>query len=215
MDNSFIYEVRLKLQIMNIQLLRILIPLVALIIGGCGTSAPTLTTAGNYQTKSRIWTHSSYDSAKRNTYADAQKQCSKMNRSVEALRAGDTYDNIGWVYLLEFTCYDPVERARIAANEAERKRVIKAEQDRMAAIERQREEAERLRQEAEWERTRPQREAQARKAAADEQARLNSICFLYSVARQTCAGAAIYQNCMQIRYGKNYSFADDQTCYRR
>jgi membrane protein involved in colicin uptake len=185
-------------------------------IGGCGTSSPIMNSSGNYQTKSRIWTQNFYDSAKRNTYADAQNVCSKMNRSVEALRAGDTYDSIGWIYLLEFTCYDPVERARIAANEAERKRAIKAEQDRIAAIERQREEAERMRQQAEWERARPEREAAERAAQERERSRLNGICPIYYIARQTCASSGNgYEQCMSIRIGKNYSSWDDRTCFNR
>jgi hypothetical protein len=72
-----------------------------------------------------------------------------------------------------------------------------------------------LEAEREWERTRPQREAQARYAAEQERIRLNSTCPIYYAARQSCATAAHYPQCMNIRLSNRYSQYDDQTCFNR
>ena len=101
-----------------------------------------------------------------------------------------------------------------------------ANEQRIAEAARQKAEAERQKQEAEerkrkaaadaeWERQRPQREAQAREERAREQARLNRICPMYYIARQTCATAPNYSNCMAIRIGNNFSEWDDRSCYNR
>ena len=102
----------------------------------------------------------------------------------------------------------------------------KANEQRLANEARQKAEQERLRQEAEerkrkaladaeWERQRPQREAQERAERAREEARKNRICPLYYIARQTCATAPNYNNCMAIRVGNTFSEWDDRACYNR
>jgi hypothetical protein len=78
-----------------------------------------------------------------------------------------------------------------AQQEAERQRRIRAEQERQAEIERQ------------------------RQAEAAERSRLNSICLIYGIARQTCATSGNYDQCMTIRIGRNYSRSDDRTCFNR
>lgn len=72
-----------------------------------------------------------------------------------------------------------------------------------------------LEAEREWERTRPQREAQARYEAEQERIRLNSICPIYYAARQSCAAAAHYSQCMNIRMSNRYSQYDDRSCFNR
>jgi hypothetical protein len=75
--------------------------------------------------------------------------------------------------------------------EAERQRRVRAEQERQAEIERQ------------------------RQAEAAERSRLNSICLIYGIARQTCATSGNYDQCMTIRIGRTYSRSDDRTCFNR
>lgn len=91
------------------------------------------------------------------------------------------------------------------------KRQEEATQNRLAREEQQR----KLAAEREWERTRPQREAQARQQAEQERLRLNSICPIYYAARQSCANAANYGQCMNIRMSNRYNQYDDSTCFRR
>jgi hypothetical protein len=67
----------------------------------------------------------------------------------------------------------------------------------------------------EWERTRPQREAQARYEAEQIRIRLNSICPVYYAARQSCATAAYYSSCMNIRLSNQYNEFDDRSCQSR
>ena len=193
---------------------------------GCATESPIIKRNGNYQVQSRIWFQDSLSSAKKYAYIDAKKVCADKNLEMEAIRAGDTYDSIGWVYIVEFTCYDRIERLKANQLEAERQRVIQVEKERIAEQERRRyeaeqklKEAERLRLEAlkaaEWERTRPQREAAKRKALAEEEARLNSICPKYYIVRQSCAAAVFSTDCMRLRYGKDFSKSDHDTCFYR
>jgi len=61
-----------------------------------------------------------------------------------------------------------------------------------------------------------EREAAARAAEARERSRLNGLCPIYYLARQTCANAGNgYQQCMSIRVGRSYSSWDDSTCFNR
>jgi hypothetical protein len=200
---------------------------------GCATENPSISKSNNYQVQSRIWTHYSYTDAKKNSYLDAEKVCADKNFGMEVIRAGDTYDSIGWVYIIEFNCYDRAERAKSNQLATERQRVAEVEKERIAEEVRKRneeerkryeaeqkaKEAERLRMEAlkaaEWERTRPQREAAKRKALAEEESRLNSICPKYFVVRQSCAGAVFSSDCMRLRYGKDFSKQDHDTCFYR
>lgn len=69
--------------------------------------------------------------------------------------------------------------------------------------------AEELARKQEWERNRPIREAEARKR--NEQ--LNRICPIYYVARQSCANAGNYANCMNIRLNNNYQNWLDVECF--
>lgn len=79
-----------------------------------------------------------------------------------------------------------------AQQEAERQRRIRAEQERQAEIERQ------------------------RQAEARERNRLNGICPIYYIARQSCANSGNgYDQCMTIRIGRSYSAWDDRTCFNR
>lgn len=73
----------------------------------------------------------------------------------------------------------------------------------------------RLEAEREWERTRPQREARAKYAAEQEKTRLNGICPIYYAARQSCATAALYSQCMNIRMSNRYIQSDDRACFNR
>jgi hypothetical protein len=86
-----------------------------------------------------------------------------------------------------------------------------AERDRQEAANR----AQQLAAEREWERTRPQREAEARRAAEAERQRLNRACPVYYIARQTCANAPDYGRCMNIRMNGKFSSYDDNTCFAR
>ena len=92
-----------------------------------------------------------------------------------------------------------------------KKRQEEADQNQRAREEQQA----KLAKEREWERTRPQREANARYQAEQERKRLNSICPIYYAARQSCANAANYGQCMNIRMSNRYSQYDDQTCFNR
>lgn len=138
---------------------------------------------------------------------------------------------IDWV--LRFKCIDSsVKKQRdldaFEANKREQERTKKlAEENRkrneaerlLYEEDQKKKEAERLRQEAlkaaEWERTRPQREAAKSKALAEEEARLNSICPKYFIVRQSCAEAFFSSDCMRLRYGKNFSKQDHDICFNR
>ena len=156
-----------------------------------------------------------YEIAKNNAIQSANQYCSTRGGGVNYIRAEEPYDNIGAAYYLYFNCFS------IAAKQAEERKqqeIKRAEEARQRAIDAEKQRQAQIAQrnaEREWERTRPQREAEARRRQEAENRRLNSICPGYSILRQLCATAANYQSCMQIRYGKNYSYYDDQTCYRR
>ena len=92
-----------------------------------------------------------------------------------------------------------------------KKRQEEIDRNKRAHEERQR----KIEAERERERTRPQREAQARYEAEQIKIRLNNICPVYSVARQSCATAAHYSQCMNIRMSNRYSEFVDRTCFNR
>jgi hypothetical protein len=48
-----------------------------------------------------------------------------------------------------------------------------------------------------------------------EKNRLDGICPIYYLARQTCASAPDYGRCMRIRMSNSYSSYDDNTCFSR
>lgn len=179
------------------------------VLTSCSTESPRQTQTGIYQIKERVWTAYSYDSAKNTTFSGANKKCAELNRSMEPVSGDFTNDSVGTIYLLNFRCYDAAERASQARAEKQRLDAQRAEQARQAELEKQR-------QEAEWERGRPEREAAARAAEARERSRLNGLCPIYYLARQTCANAGNgYQQCMSIRIGRSYSSWDDNTCFNR
>lgn len=94
--------------------------------------------------------------------------------------------------------------------------LAKKRQEEAIQSQRAREEQQRkIAAEREWERTRPQREAQARYAAEQERIRLNGVCPIYYAARQSCATAAHYAQCMNIRMSNRYNQYDDQSCISR
>lgn len=156
-----------------------------------------------------------YEVAKNNAVQSANQYCSNKGGGVNYLRAEQPYDNVGVAYYLYFNCFS---LAAQQAEENKRQEIKRAEEAKRRAIDAEKQRQAEIAQrnaDREWERTRPQREAEARRRQEAENRRLNSICFGYYIARQLCANAPNYQSCMEIRYGKNYSYSDDQTCYRR
>ena len=156
-----------------------------------------------------------YDVAKSNAVQSANQYCSNRGGGVNYIRAEQPYDNVGAAYYLFFNCFSMAAKQAEDRKQQETKRVEEARQRAIDAEKQKQAEVAQRNAEREWERTRPQREAEARRRQEAENRRLNSICLGYSILRQFCATAANYQSCMQIRYGKNYSYYDDQTCYRR
>ena len=170
---------------------------------------------------------------------NADEKCSSQGKLVDPVEEKMGLTSI-FDLSLRFKCIDPsVKRQReldaIEVNkkeierrykqaEEERKRYEEArkrneDERKRYEAEQKAKEAERLRmealKEAEWERTRPQREAEQRRALAAEESRLNSICPKYFIVRQSCAAAFSRQGCRKDRYGKNYSKQDDDTCFNR
>lgn len=156
-----------------------------------------------------------YEIAKYNAVQSANQYCSNRGGGVNYIRAEQPYDNVGAAYYLYFNCFS------VAAQQAEERKqqeIKKAEEARQRKIDAEKQrQAEIAQRNADlaWEKSRPQREAEARRRQEAENRRLNSICLGYYISRQLCATASNYQSCMQIRYGKNYSYYDDQACYRR
>ncbi len=186
-----------------------------LIISIFGCASVETIAPGTYKAEAIIWEAWLVEDSRRLTYKEANAKCAALGQGMDPVREG-RLNKAQFYWVLEFRCYDRAQRAaqeqakRIAAQqEAERQRQIKAEQDRQAALEKQR-------QAEEWERGRPQREAEARAAAARERSRLNGICPIYYVARQSCANSGNgYDQCMTIRIGRSYSAWDDRTCFNR
>lgn len=188
---------------------------------------------GTYITGTTNWVgREEFHIYRRINQKNADEKCSSQGKLVDPVEEKMGLTSI-FDLSLRFKCIDPsVKRQReldaIEANKKEQERRDKlAEEERKRneevrkrnEAEQKAKEAERLRTEAlkaaEWERTRPQREAEQRRALAAEEARLNSICPTYFIARQTCAAAVWYSDCMKYRYGKNYSKSDDNTCFNR
>ena len=186
---------------------------------------------GTYETRRALWDNSRDDTnyQRRTNQENADEKCLSQGKIVDFLGEWNLRNH---ELVLRFKCIDPsVKRQRdleaFEANKREEREKKLAEEwrkrneaDRLRfEAEQKSKETERLRQEAlkaaEWERTRPQREAAKRKALAEEEARLNSICPTYYVIRQSCAAAVWYGDCMKYRYGKNYSKSDDNTCFNR
>jgi hypothetical protein len=170
---------------------------------------------------------------------NADEKCSSQGKLVDPVEEKMGLTSI-FDLSLRFKCIDPsVKRQReldaIEVNKKEIERRYKlAEEERKKneevrkrneeerkryEAEQKAKETERLRMEAlkaaEWERTRPQREAAKRKALAEEESRLNSICPKYFIVRQSCAGAVFSSDCMRLRYGKDFSKEDHDTCFYR
>jgi hypothetical protein len=156
----------------------------------------------------------SYQTAVNKTYELARQKCASLGRGAQEIRGRALEDYYGGGYELYFHCYDLAQRAaqerqRVeeARREAERQRALAQEQQRQAELQRKKEEAE-------WERGRPAREAQARKERAELEARLRQVCPAYYLARQSCATAAHPAYCMSVRIN-NYSEWTDNLCRNR
>ncbi len=205
------------------QTVTLLIAFMAMLLTGCSVNITKAIGPDEYRQESR---EGSVQYARQQAYQTAMAKCRSTGKGFEELRSHSVYDNVGGAWVIHFRCFDQAkrdaeERARqeVQQREAERQRAIQAEQERLAEIERRR-------QAAEWERTRPQREAAERAArqqreAAEraarqkEQNRLNGICPIYYLMRQSCATAGNYESCMNIRMSNKYSGWDDFTCRSR
>lgn len=173
------------------------------LVSACGTT----TSLGSNVYISDTFNYEGGYAERQRVYTAAKEKCASLGLSMEPIQEGSVQDKT-FRYGLKYRCFSLAERQKQAE--------IKAERDRQAELERQRQaDLERQKQAAEWEKARPQREAEQRAAAAAEQSRMNKICPIYYIARQTCATAPNYNNCMSIRLGSGYSSWDDQTCYRR
>ena len=198
---------------MNLIFRHVSICLLIVTLSGC--SSIQTVSPGTYKAEALIWEAWLVEDSRRSTYKEANAKCAAMGQGMDPVREG-RLNKAQFYWVLEFRCYDRAQRVaeeqakRVAAQqEAERQRRIKAEQDRQAEIEKQR-------RAEEWERGRPQREAEARAAQARERSRLNGICPIYYVARQSCANSGNgYQQCMTIRVGRSYSSWDDRACFNR
>jgi hypothetical protein len=198
---------------MNLIFRHVSICLLIATLSGC--SSIQTVSPGTYKAEALIWEAWLVEDSRRKTYKEANAKCAAMGQGMDPVREG-RLNKAQFYWVLEFRCYDRAQRAaeerakRVAAQqEAERQRRIKAEQDRQAELEKQR-------RAEEWELGRPQREAEARAAQARERSRLNGICPIYYVARQSCANSGNgYQQCMTIRVGRSYSSWDDSTCFNR
>lgn len=153
--------------------------------------------------------------AKNMAYNNASKTCSTKGGGVVLEKEStDVHRNLikGYSHEIAFRCYNVAEEKR----QEELKKEEEAKKQRQIAAENAaKEEVERKEREAEWERTRPQREEAARKQQAALNEKLNSICPGYYIARQLCATASLYQNCMMIRMGNKYSSFEDSLCFNR
>jgi hypothetical protein len=139
----------------------------------------------------------------------AKEKCQQFGLSLEIFDEGmrNTHNSI--YYVLDFDCYNPAIRDANARAERQRLDAQRAEQDRQVELKRQI-------QAAEWERGAPQREENARAWLAKERSRLNGICPIYYIARQSCANSGNgFDRCMMIRIGRSYSPEDDRTCFYR
>lgn len=168
---------------------------------------------GHYSTSG--FSQYSAQGAKNIAYSNAKKTCAtKGGGVVLENESSDVHRNLikGYSHDIAFRCYDVAEEKR----QEELKKEEEANKQRQIAAEKAaKDEAERKEREAEWERTRPQREEEARRQQAALNEKLNIICPRYYIARQLCATASLYQNCMMIRMGNKYSSFEDSLCFNR
>jgi len=187
---------------------------------------------GTFETRRIIWDESreGINYQRKINHKNANEKCSSMGKLVDHLGEWNLSND---ELVQRFKCIDPsVKRQRdleaVEANkkEQERRKKLAEEERKRNEEERKRYEAEQKAKEAEhlrietlkaaeWERTRPQREAEQRRALAAEESRLNSICPKYYIVRQSCAGAVFSTDCMRLRYGKDFSKKDHDTCFYR
>lgn len=175
------------------------------ILGGCASKNRQDASGLRYVSAAAGWSTGS----RPNAIAEANKICAANGGGITIEREG----SCGFTCEIYFRCFD--YNARVAAikkeEEAKRARELQAQRE-----QEMREEQRRRAEQAEWERTRPEREAAARAAQEKERSRLNAICPIYYLARQTCANSGGgYEQCMTIRIGKSYSSWDDRTCFNR
>jgi hypothetical protein len=186
---------------------------------GCGSASKYQ--GGVLEATSAIWSSETFERDKQDAINKAGRECSSQNRVANIIDQG----RLGTVksqWVVRFSCITWTEKQQLdkAARDSRQREIdlqirMKAEAEererkRQAAI------AEEERRKAEeWERGRPQREAEARRAREAEKKRLDGVCPLYWVARQSCASAPDRNGCIQIRIGKRYSAADDNVCFSR
>ena len=185
--------------------MRFLLVLMVVIMAGC--SVNKVQTVGNNSYVATV-RDVNYYVAREKAIASANTHCMTRGGGIEYIRVEQPYDNIGAAYYLYFSCFD---RAAREALERERQEAQRREQERQRLI---RAEEER-KQQIEWEKRSKQLEAEYAKQRERERIRLNKICPMYWFARQTCATAFNYQNCMEIRIGRTDSTADDRACRAR
>ncbi len=185
--------------------MRFLLVLMVVIMAGC--SVNKVQTVGNNSYVATV-RDVNYYVAREKAIASANTHCMTRGGGIEYIRVEQPYDNIGAAYYLYFSCFD---RAAREALERERQEAQRREQERQRLI---RAEEER-KQQIEWEKRSKQLEAEYAKQRERERIRLNKICPMYWFARQTCATAFNYQNCMEIRIGRTYSTYDDSACRAR
>jgi hypothetical protein len=186
-----------------------------------GCSSTTKSPNGILEATSIIWTDATMERDKKLALDKAINECSKDNLIADVMDQGRRGSvKIEWV--VRFICITPAEKQLLEQSARDRRQRAIDRENRMKAEAAERERkrqdsiaAEQRRREEEWERGRPQREAEARKAQEAERKRLDGICPLYWTARQSCAVAPDLERCMRIRIGKGYSSWDDEVCFRR
>lgn len=176
-----------------------------LILAGCSVNQVNTLGVNSYVAAVR---DVNYYVAKQKAINSANTHCRTRGGGIEYQRVEQPYDNIGAAYYLYFSCFDYAARE---ARERELKEAQKREQERLRLI---REEEER-KQKIEWEKRSKQLEAEYARQRERERIRLNNICPKYWFARQTCATAFNYENCMSIRVGRTYNQYDDNACRSR
>jgi hypothetical protein len=205
---------------------KLLITCLSLFQFGCGSSIKSQN--GIFEATSLIWSPETFARDKQDAINKAIKECSGQNRITNVIDQGRGGDK-NWYWVVRFSCITLADVRQLEQAERDKRQREIDLQNRMKA---EAEERERKRQAAiaeeerrkaeEWERGRPQREAEARRAMEAEKKRkeaerkrLDGICPIYWVARQSCATSPDVKRCMEIRIGKAYSTSDDSVCFNR
>jgi signal transduction histidine kinase len=177
------------------------------LIVGCSTSTEQYAAGKRSVKASAGWSTGSRENAR----AEANKICSANGGGIKFEGEGPC----GFTCEVYFRCFDYgamiADKQREEAAKKREEAANKAKELQKQQLEEQRRRAEA----AEYERTRPQREAAYKAAQDKERTRLALMCPVYYFARQSCASAPNYTSCMTIRLGNSYSSWDDRTCYNR